>query len=271
MEVGSSRFWKRLKHSAGGKLILTISKAVSVNERPIFVLGNQKSGTTIIAALLAEYAGLPATLDLRFPSASRLPAVYDGTIPLSKFVERRAWYFSRGVIKEPGLTFLYPELTALFPQAQFVMIVRDPRDNIRSLLNRLEIPGHLKHVDQDRLEEVGSVWNHIVDGTALGAKGENYIETLAIRWNRAAEIYLCNERFIHLVRYEDFLEDKEGQIAHLARRLGQPQVNDISKETEVQYHPQGNRDIPWSEFFSAQNLARIGRVCEENMSALHYI
>ena len=35
-----------------------------INENPIIVLGNQKSGTSAIAHLLADYGGLSRTIDI---------------------------------------------------------------------------------------------------------------------------------------------------------------------------------------------------------------
>ena len=58
-------------------------------------------------------------------------------VPLDALVQRYRLAFSRPVVKEPNLTFLYDELVRRFPQARVGLIIRDPRDNIRSLLERL--------------------------------------------------------------------------------------------------------------------------------------
>lgn len=261
------RVWKAFKHVAGEQWIKAASKIAEVNERPLFVLGNQKSGTTAVAALLAEHTGRSATLDFRFPSARALGEVYAGRCSVEAFVERRALYFARDIVKEPELAFLFEPLAAAFPQAQFVMVVRDPRDNIRSLLNRLRIPGHRERIDLSQFE-LGPVWRRIVTGSALEGRRENYVETLAARWNRAAGLYLRHSQTMPLLRYEDFLAGKEAQISELARRLGYAHVNDISDRVDVQFQPSGDACVSW--FFGKHNLQRIQRVCGENMRALGY-
>ena len=261
--------WKTLKHIVGGKAIQAASRAVRVNERPIFVLGNQKAGTTVIAALLAERIGASVTLDFRTPSASALQAVHAGKQSLTDFIEDRAWYFSREIVKEPGLTFLYEELALLFPRAPFAVVVRDPRDNIRSLLNRVGLSGCREQLSRRELDEVSPIWTNIIKGKELGDDGANYIEILATRWNRAAEVSLENERPC-LIRYEDFVSNKEEEITRMAERLGCTPRHDISKKKDVQYQSQGNRDIAWDEFYSAENLARIEQICGKNMASLGY-
>jgi hypothetical protein len=74
-----------------------------------------------------------------------------------------------------------------------------------------------------------------------------------------------------LVRYEDFVKDKVGEITRLVRRMGLESVNDINGEVNVQYKPRGrNRDIPWDEFFGSENLARIEAICGKSMKRLGY-
>lgn len=203
-------------------MIGVLSKFTPVNERPVFVLGNQKSGTTVIASLLATYADLTATIDFRFPAAALLLKVQEGELTMEEFVERRAFYFSRDLIKEPGLTFLFQSLVARFPHAQFVMILRDPRDNLRSLLNRLEIPGRLESIGPRHFRGLNVIWRKIVQGEVVEERDCNYIENLALRWHLAAETYLQNTAQMHLVRYEDFCTDKARTIACLAQELGSP-------------------------------------------------
>jgi hypothetical protein len=49
------------------------------------------------------------------------------------------------VLKEPGLTRLFPDLYELLPQAKFVVIVRDPRDTVCSLVKVSERMGDRNH------------------------------------------------------------------------------------------------------------------------------
>ncbi len=193
----------------------------SVNETPILVLGNQKSGTTAIAALLAERAGLSVTWDLTMHDHTLIVEVYKGRAAFEEFVQKNRYGFSKQVIKDCTLTFLYDSLKERFPRAQFVMVMRDPRDNIRSILDRLELPGDQTKLDPARYEEMAEGWKLVVDGTWMGINSENYIDSLAARWNRAARIYLEHQEAVKLIRYEDFMQGKVEAIDSLVSRLGE--------------------------------------------------
>jgi hypothetical protein len=111
-----------------------------VNERPVFVLGNQKSGTTAIAVLLGQHTGLSTSLGLTTQHSGRVVDIHRGNAPIDALVQENELEFSRDLIKDSNLTFLYRYLRDRFPEARFAMVVRDPRANVRSILDRLSIP-----------------------------------------------------------------------------------------------------------------------------------
>jgi len=244
----------------------------SVNESPIFVIGNQKSGTTVIAALLSKCCEISSTLDVScMHNASVIERLYSDPSRLRRFVYENPLPFSRELIKEPGLTFLYPALTTQFPGACFVMVVRDPRGNIRSILDRHEIPGDLDSPNEAHLDGVNPAWKQVLDGSWMGLKGDTYIDMLAARWRKAAQIYLENRQQVELICYEDFCADKVGSIKDLAERVDLPQKNCIEHEVDTQYQSRGsNRGVDWEEFFGTENLARIESRCVYEMRALSY-
>lgn len=247
------------------------ARNVQINPNPILLLGNQKSGTSAIAALLAEMTGLSATVDLRkevkTPTYHR---VVQGKLPFSKFIKLNKLDFSRDIVKEPNLTLLYQELVKYFPKAKFVFVLRDPRDNIRSILNRLEIPGNLTQLGKEHKERMTPAWDLIIGNRWLGLEGENYIEMLAARWNFTSDVFLNNQNQILLVRYEEFLKDKLGELINLAHSLELGPVNDITDKMNVQFQPCGNRNVIWQDFFGNNNLAQIERICSERMRMLGY-
>lgn len=242
-----------------------------INPSPIFVLGNQKSGTTVIAALLGQRTGKSVALDL---TREIKKPVYDrvrsGEISFSKFVRMNRLDFSRDIVKEPSLSMFYPELAAHFPQARFVMVMRDPRDNIRSILNRLKIAGDLPRLEPELWARVKPAWKLILDGRWLGLSGENYIEMLAARWNLIAETYLNHREKMVFIRYEDFLKNKAEEVERLATQLDLPRLCDIADKVDVQYQSRGNREVKWEDFFGEKNLRQIERVCQDRMKALDY-
>lgn len=265
------------ERSRGRSLVRMMRKMVSVvrgepeiNPAPLIVLGNQKSGTSAIAHLLADYAGLSKTIDipeLWWPTLARL---LRGEMHLADLARRYPHRFAAQLIKEPNLTFFYDDVKTVHPMASFVFVVRDPRDNIRSLLNRLSLPGNLTaySIAEHRLEPA---WAVIFDAPLWGwDEVQHYIDVLAIRWNRAVDVYREHADEMVLVRYEAFIADKMGTIEHLAERLGLPRMSDITDRLDIPYQPRGERDVPWEAFFGRENLARIERLCRERMEALGY-
>ena len=246
-----------------------------LNPRPLFVLGNQKSGTTAIAALLAEATGRSVTLDLTrevwTPTFQRIPS---GGLSFPEFVDRNRWGFSRDFVKEPNLTLFYPELVEAFPEATFVFVLRDPRDNIRSLLNRLQLPGDREALPESAWSTDNPLstpgWGFVYDGGWRGIPGEHYIDRLAHRWRVCFEVYRANPARMLLCRYEDFVADKQGTITGLAEALGYSVVSDLGGRLDYPFQPGGDKSAVWAEFFGLENQSRIEAICAEGMQAMNY-
>jgi len=242
-----------------------------VHPSPIIILGNQKSGTTAIAALLSEMTGLSATLDLEKEMKDPvIDRVKTGGLSMREFVGRNKLDFSRDMIKEPSLSPFFHELAGEFPRARFVMVIRDPRDNIRSILNRLKIPGSLAEIPADERSRITRAWELIIDGRWLGLDGKSYIEMLAQRWNYITDLYLANPGRMILVKYEDFSKDKTGTLHGLADTLGLEKKRDVSSRLDVQFQPAGDRSVRWNDFFGPQNLLAIETICAGRMRSLGY-
>jgi hypothetical protein len=249
------------------------SRNVSVHASPIFILGNQKSGTSAIAALLGRITGLSVTIDLKKEYLSARQSYYrvlKGERDFQKLIERNRLDFSRDIIKEANLTLFFDEILAHFPESRFVFVLRDPRENIRSILNRLDIPGHLSSLNQEHKKKIPIGWSMVLNGSWLGLKGDNYIEMMAARWNLMSDVYLKNKGTMIMIRYEDFLKDKVGEISKLAKALAQVPVNDISDRVDIQYQPRGMHGVSWESFFGSENLSRIERICAKQMDFFGY-
>ena len=238
---------------------------------PVFVLGNQKSGTTVIAVLLARHAGMTITNDMKIEVIEPLyPRVLTGTLSMDQFVKRRSIDFSRDLIKEPNLTLLFPQLEELWPKSRFLFIVRDPRDNIRSLLDRLALPGNQADLSSEQWNAVPDSWKRAIDGSWLGICGHNYIEHIALRWNAFVDVYFNNCDRMVLVRYEDFVREPEATVFTLADQLGLEHLSSISNLVHVQYKERGNRDVNWHDFYGIENHNRIAKICGSRMIRFGY-
>jgi len=251
------------------KIISYFSKT---NSKPLFILGNPKSGTTIIAKLLSKATKQSLTSDIRSITKYSSLLLEFELMNLKDFIKEHAYEFSKDIIKEPSLSFFTDDLVKLFPDSKFIWIVRDPLQNIRSILNRLKIPGNLQEINLDNHIELqkNPAWKLNLQSKMFGYKSQNYIEALAYRWNHAFNIYLQNKERIILVKYEDFLIDKKSLIEKLVINLGFSIKNDISNHVNVQYQPKGNSDIDLKDFFGEINYSIIETICKENMQKLGY-
>jgi hypothetical protein len=226
---------------------------------PAFVFGNQKSGTTAIAGLLAVATARRATLDFAGATEPFIGRLLRGETDLAEFVRHNAWAFSADIVKEPSLTFVAPALMDHFGVSRAVFVIRDPRDNIRSILDRLKLPGDLPAFEPDRLK-ANRTWRSLLAGHDLGLPQDHYVATLARRWLRAVEVFDgARERF-EFIRYRDFKKDRATSIARLARSLKLDPRHDISSRAEHAFQRKGTARVA-AEFFGKDNLARIDDIC----------
>jgi 2-polyprenyl-3-methyl-5-hydroxy-6-metoxy-1,4-benzoquinol methylase len=240
-----------------------------INTQKIFVLGNQKSGTTAIAWLIAHYGQLTKTLDI--PELwKQKHKIFSGKRTLTSFVRSNSQSFSVQLIKEPNLTFFYREIDEIFPDSRYVFVIRHPADNIRSILDRLKIPGHLENAELKI--KTRNTWEDLFYGTLLGfLKEEQYIARLAKRWVLSAEMYLKNRDKMLLIRYEDFLADKHRCIHTASQKLGINAKNEIEPFLDLQHQSRGvTRGMPWIECFGERNIEIIRKICGPYLKYFDY-
>jgi len=238
-----------------------------INDKPIIVIGNQKSGTTVIAALLAKYGDLSATLDINSMTADEQIKLHKKEMNFKKFVYRHRSDFRSDIIKEPALTFLYETIRNTYPKSQIIFILRDPRDNIRSILNRLDLPGDMDAINN--YSKFSNLWQQILNSDWLGFESKNYVESLSKRWNLATKTYLDNKNDMVFAKYENFISNKEYFINKLAEKVGIEKKQEIIKEVDVQYQHKGQRNVKWDNFFG-KNLYIINEVCKEYIIKFYY-
>jgi hypothetical protein len=245
-----------------------LARSATPNPRPLLVFGNQKSGTTAIASLLGSATGKRTTVGFAGAWEPHIGRLVRGETSMADFVRRNAWSFSFDIVKEPGLTFVAPELMDHFGVDRAVFILRHPYENIRSILDRMNLPGDLAAVDPETIK-VNRTWRNVLNGRDLGLADDHYVATLARRWLRAAEIFHSErDRFV-LIRYEDFVADKAGTIARLAESLGLAATHDISALIDIPFQRPGRPRDP-ALFFGRKNLARIDAICGPAAGALGY-
>jgi len=234
---------------------------------PLLVFGNQKSGTSAISGLLAEATDLRLITDFAGAREPYIGELIRGDTPIAAYIKRNAWAFSADIVKEPGLTFVAPALMAHFARSRAVTVVRNPWNNIRSLLERLDLRG-----DADRVipgsRHINRTWQSILAGADLGLPPGHYIDILATRWLRAAEIPGRLDARNIVIRYEDFAPEKQASIEALAKALDLPVVADISAKLEHAFQPRGRGTDPRA--FFGKNYERIGAICGPRALQLGY-
>lgn len=264
----------QIRHRLTDSIKLGFERFASVfvreHERPILVFGNQKSGTSAISMLLGEATGLRTQMDIRGVWEPHLTPLLAGQTGLDEFVRRNAYAFSAPIVKEPGLTFVARALAAHFPKSPCIFIVRNPFQNVRSILNRLGLDGRIDEAGFDARSLPNATWRSIMTGADLGLEATDPITVQALRWVRAVAEYDAQpERFI-LMRYEDFLRDKETAITNLARRVGLEPAHSIAGSKDRQFQPRGKSGVDPAAFFGSRNHATIARVCGPAARRLGY-
>jgi len=252
--------------SAKQKLQHTLEQAsYSVNTHAVVVLGDHKSGSYGVADLLADACGVAKTLQIPELWSPAIERVLDGGASLASIAAAHPRPFSPEVIHEPFLTFIYDEVRRVFPGGKFCFVVRDPRESIRSELAELKLPGDLDALDP-AARGVPPEWRIAFDPARWGAKGPHYVEVLAARWRRAAEVYTEHRKEMQLLRFEDFVADRLGAIQGLIRRIGLLKTGDIGARAA---EPRPARPGGPADFFGP-NLQRILDVCGERMQQFGY-
>jgi len=262
---------RRWLHAIAGR----VGPSPRLPERPVLVGGSPKSGTTAIAMLL----GLASEIEVASDPFHRLDQrgvdfrdrLYAGRLPIARLIDDHPDVFAGGIIKDPNFAFFIGPLLERFPHSHFVFIVRDPRANIRSILNRLGIRGDARQETVDaKLRELPEGWRRVLTGRTPDVAGSDFIERMAHRWNAAVDVYRSYVDRVRLVTYEDFNEDKERAISSLAADVGLEVRRPLGAAAERQFQPRGDRGVEWVEFFGKRNLATIERICADRMGPLGY-
>lgn len=235
---------------------------------PIIVLGNQKTGSTAIAALLARSGRLSFRQDVP-PAWTCEPALVRGDLSLAQFVQDQRYYFRKDVVKENALTFCLDQLRRLLPTARFVFTIREPVQNVRSILDRVGLPGRLRRLD--RIDAPSPAWHRVLDIRWLGEDVDELIASLARRWVLTAEQVFPLRDGVQLIKYEDFCADKEASIRRLALRLGVAPDQSIRSIKDEPFQPKGDhREVHPERFFGREALDVIQDICAPMRSALGY-
>jgi Sulfotransferase family len=215
-------------------------------DRPIFIIGAPRSGTSLLTVIVAA-----STRIRRWPGEGHEiwehdyhPAFRDWESNVLEATDlspeaavriRRSFFLIAGsrhrlLDKAPRNTLRIPWVDAIFPDALYVYLKRDGRDNVNSLINawrspryrtyRLPQPHHIAGADPDWWKFVlYPGWKNDTNGPLE--------KVCAMQWkwpnDRALEAArtIGTARWIEL-SYEDFIADPIGEIARVMEFLDLP-------------------------------------------------
>ena len=261
---------------------------------PLFIVGAPRSGTSVLYEKLARHPDLAwisnvtkktagswlATRALalfrddhhpteakrvwRRLSETSSPLAVDVPPPARRYVRRavanslRLFDKSRFLSKDPGNSFRMPLLDAVFPDAQFLHIVRDGRAVAFSAL-------------KNRERRDGEFWGiHVPDRPDL--ERLPMLEACGLQWKLTLEAVercgekLPSERYME-VRYEDFCERPESTLQEIGERFDLPweasRLAGLVADVKSQ-------DFKWRRGLGAENLATLDGVIGETLTRLGY-
>jgi len=246
----------------------------------VIVLGHQKGGTTAIASLLGKISDNEVSIDPLYQVDQGKAEIVAKLVNNPKSIEslclRYPSLFTKPIVKDPDLIYIYQAVKGCYENARFLFVVRDPRDTIRSICNRLALTGDdLNHVPTlNKLLNGNHHWELVLSGQLpkheKRGQYSSLVGNLAYRWNLASKMYLEFSSEMTLLRYEDFLEDKEKIIGATANKLGLESTKSIADFIDVQYQPKGNTDADLQQFFGQENLELIEDICNDYMCEFGY-
>jgi hypothetical protein len=197
-------------------------------------------------------------------------SLFDGSNDLEAAARTRRDLFYATVVKDPDLSFLVEDCARVFHNARLIHVVRDPRDAIRSIADRLNLSAEdLASTSVSRADIIPH-WQYILDGRSPPVEGGTVIERLARRWNEAWIRSARHADPVTVLRYEDFLKDKAQAIYGLAESIQVAIKYKIDADVHVQFQPSGKPNVDLSKRLGRDNLRAIEFLCSEEMDALGY-
>lgn len=256
--------------------------------RPVFVLGAPRSGTTFLGAAVGKAPGFSYHFEPRLTKAAARQ-VYDGS-----WDERRAARTFRGFYsalllaagdgglrfaeKNPENCFIVPFLARVFPDAQFVQILRDGRDAAVSHAEKpwlsarsagsglrgrsgtawgpyprfwVEPERHAEFASVSDIERSAWCWRRFTEAMQDGLARVSADRVLRIRYESLVADPAAGSQ-----RLADFLDIPAQERAPLAQALATARTSSVGR---------------WKSALSPVDLAAVERQCTPLLRTLGYL
>jgi hypothetical protein len=225
----------RLYGAAVGRLLRSRPPRGEVDgatERPVFVLGSPRSGTSFVARSIGQVPGF-ADLGELHPWKAAIPRLADvpeaEAAPELRRVLETVRRFAlvrdrRAVEQSPETVFVLPAALRAYPQAVVVHMLRDPRDVAASLLQK----GWLRAGRPGR-DDVGEPYGEHARFWVEPERRDEFDDASEARraawaWRRYVAAARSAASTAVEVRYEALAEDAETASEPLAVHIGADQV-----------------------------------------------
>lgn len=212
-------------------------------DRPVFIIGAARSGTTVLGDILSTHPDLAYWLEpkyiWRFGNATLAHDVLkasDARKEVKKYIRNRFFDFlneqgkARFVEKTPSNVFRLPFIYEIFPEARFVHIIRDGRDVVLSAekkwtsppdrtalvrrWRRMEIPAKdMFHYIWSFIRDVpgrilfparGFIWGPQFEGIHEFRMNHSVLETCAMQWLKSMDSVVNDLKAIPVSRQFSF-------------------------------------------------------------------
>jgi hypothetical protein len=264
---------------------------------PIILLGNFRSGTTLLQRVIARHPDVveyyePVGLWL-YADPARSHDEFDesdATERVKKYVRGHFLKYQREhgdrtiIEKTPHNILRLPYVRAIFPEARFLYIVRNPLSFVSSVemkwqrpagLGRLlkrarstpvtQLPHYLKPLlaqqwhNRIRGRKYLSVWGPRYKGIQEDVESEDLLTVIARQWARAAskaerDLSLFDEGQVLKLRYEDFVASPVDYLQRICLHCGLRMTEDMAEYARSIVRT--DRQDKWRRF-DARQLARI--------------
>lgn len=264
---------------------------------PIILFGNFRSGTTLLQKVISTH---PDVVPLYEPVGLWLYAdpgrnhdefdEHDATDKVKRYIRKKFLEYQQQngnhiiVEKTPHNILRIPYVRAIFPDAHFLYIVRNPLSFVSSVELKWQRPAGgkriVRRVKSTPLTQLHhyftrfinqqwnnrilrrkylSIWGPRYKGIQEDLKTNNLLTVIARQWShssaKAERDLACFEpgRVLRL-RYEDFVTDPISDLERICAHCGLQMTNDMSKT--VKEMVKTDRNLKWQRF-NPQQLAQI--------------